>query len=256
MVVFHISGEARRVLRVTDAASPSATANRRQPQGLRVNDVVLSSDGSRLVMISGERKIHVLDVLAMRIFPDGDAAPTDPMAAATSGLDSAAAGGTDVPGDPAVSTAVAELVVTEVHAVTSVTLSRCGRYLLSRLSSQAIHLHDLGDTPLVRCNAAARGQPAARAADSWVAPLCTFSARPGAESQGRYVLRPCFGGTCEELVASGGEDGLVYLWSRVTGVLLSALPGHAGSVNAVAWCPATPHLFASASDDSTVRLWV
>ncbi len=32
--------------------------------------------------------------------------------------------------------------------------------------------------------------------------------------------------------------------------------GHGGVVSSVAFCPAHPHLLASASDDHSVRLWV
>jgi WD40 repeat protein len=47
----------------------------------------------------------------------------------------------------------------------------------------------------------------------------------------------------------------VYIWHVRTGELLHVLPGHSGSVNAVAWNHANPYLFASASDDRTVRVW-
>lgn len=74
--------------------------------------------------------------------------------------------------------------------------------------------------------------------------------------QGQYVLQSCFGGALQNYVLSGSEDGQIYIWHRDTGSLVHRLPGHgAGSVNAVCWNNRHPGMFASASDDRTVRVW-
>ncbi|KAF8350519.1 WD40 repeat-like protein [Amanita rubescens] len=74
------------------------------------------------------------------------------------------------------------------------------------------------------------------------------------QSQDKHVIRSCFGGVDGCFIVSG--NGKVYVWHRDTGALLEALPGHGeGSVNSVAWNPRHERMFASCSDDNTIRIW-
>lgn len=118
-------------------------------------------------------------------------------------------------------------VLTRV-AVTSLCLSRDGRHALVNTMGNEIHLWDLAQPSIVR--------------------------RFAGHKQGRFVIRAAFGGADESYVVSGSEDSQVYIWHRHSGSLLEVLPGHSGAVNAVCWSPVTC-IFASASDDHTVRVW-
>jgi WD repeat-containing protein 26 len=101
------------------------------------------------------------------------------------------------------------------------------------------------------------------------------------QRQGQHIIRSCFGGVDGNFVVSGSEgtrsscssfsihahncsphvinasqDGNVYVWHRDRAILLDVLTGHGnGSVNSVAWNPRNTQMFASCSDDCTIRLW-
>ena len=72
------------------------------------------------------------------------------------------------------------------------------------------------------------------------------------QKQGRFVIRSTFGGFSQNLIMSGSEDGIVYVWNRDTGTLIEKLPGHDGCVNCVSW--GSDGRWASASDDKTVKM--
>lgn len=57
-----------------------------------------------------------------------------------------------------------------------------------------------------------------------------------------------------ELLASGGDDGVVRLWDRRTGQAAGRLLGHAGPIRALAFTPDGTRLV-SASLDRSLRLW-
>ncbi|KAH8826929.1 WD40-repeat-containing domain protein [Flagelloscypha sp. PMI_526] len=74
--------------------------------------------------------------------------------------------------------------------------------------------------------------------------------------QGENIIRGCFGGLNDNFVASGSEDGNVFIWHWKTESLIEVLPGHgSGSVNVVSWNPQNERMFATCSDDHTIRIW-
>ena len=57
-----------------------------------------------------------------------------------------------------------------------------------------------------------------------------------------------------DYVASGGEDGHIYIWHMRHERLLRALPAHKEPVNSVAWHPTRPCV-AACSDDFSLTVW-
>ncbi|WVN90744.1 uncharacterized protein L203_105987 [Cryptococcus depauperatus CBS 7841] len=74
--------------------------------------------------------------------------------------------------------------------------------------------------------------------------------------QNNFLIRSCFGSIKDQYVLSGSEDGHVYVWRGISSYPTEVLSGHSNVVNAVAWNPiASRKIFASCSDDNTVRIW-
>ncbi|RKF56573.1 WD repeat-containing protein 26 [Golovinomyces cichoracearum] len=76
------------------------------------------------------------------------------------------------------------------------------------------------------------------------------------EEGGNYVIRSSFGGANECFVVVGSEEGYVYIWHKESGQLIEKIEGHMkGCCSAVSWNPVDPCMFATAGDDSKVRIW-
>eukprot|EP01134_Creolimax_fragrantissima_P001283 CFRG1283T1 len=123
----------------------------------------------------------------------------------------------------------AEEQIQESDSITSLCVSADSKHVLVNLSSQEIHLWHILEKRLVT--------------------------KYYGQKQGKFVIRSCFGGFNDAFVVSGSEDYKIYLWNRKNALLLDVMSGHTGTVNSVCWSPTNPSVFASCSDDKTVRLW-
>ncbi|AET37297.1 glucose-induced degradation complex subunit GID7 Ecym_1039 [Eremothecium cymbalariae DBVPG len=89
------------------------------------------------------------------------------------------------------------------------------------------------------------------------------------QRQVAYIIRSCFG-YGDSLVASGSEDGKIYIWDRYFGNIIGVLSGHTLGrpdisrnrnipmnkiCNVVTWNPVNTRLFASGGDDGLVKIW-
>ncbi|KAM0949392.1 putative transcription factor WD40-like family [Dioscorea sansibarensis] len=124
-----------------------------------------------------------------------------------------------------------EKVIPEEHSITSLSLSRDGKFMIVNLNSEEIHLWSVYGTS-------------------------NTPNRYRGHKQGKYVIRSCFGGSDCLFLASGSEDSKIYVWQRHNEEPIQVLSGHLMTVNCVSWNPSKPHMLASASDDCTIRIWM
>ncbi|KAI9590859.1 WD40-repeat-containing domain protein [Syncephalis fuscata] len=74
----------------------------------------------------------------------------------------------------------------------------------------------------------------------------------GHQNTSRNFIRASF--AHHSLIVGGSEDGIVYLWDQETCEVLQRLRGHTGIVYTAKWSH-NQGLFATASDDRTLRTW-
>ncbi|KAI9014672.1 WD40-repeat-containing domain protein [Gaertneriomyces semiglobifer] len=111
--------------------------------------------------------------------------------------------------------------------VTSVDLSSNGSLLLSSSKDNSNRLWDI----------------------RMVRPIRKFK---GHQNTSKNFVKAGFAG--DALVVGGSEDGIVYVWDATKGDILQKLRGHRDIVYSAAWNP-RQSLFASCSDDRTVKTW-
>lgn len=88
------------------------------------------------------------------------------------------------------------------------------------------------------------------------------------QRQLQFIIRSCFGYD-NKLIASGSEDGKIYIWDRFHGNIIGVINGHitdrplalnavntfGRNCNIVAWNPANKDMFASGGDDGSIKIW-
>ncbi|KAJ2221826.1 hypothetical protein H4R99_004828 [Coemansia sp. RSA 1722] len=116
----------------------------------------------------------------------------------------------------------------EPTAIMSLALSSDSKYCLTELRNGSLHMWDLETRTRVR----------------------DFSGH----IQGSYVIRCTFAGLEDRFVATGSEDGTLFVWNRKTGRLLERLKSHTKSINGCAWSDQAAAL-ATAADDKTICIW-
>ncbi|TFK30111.1 WD repeat-containing protein [Coprinopsis marcescibilis] len=201
------------------------------PMNIRVTGLCVTPDGTRLVAVGMENVFT----------PSGNASdgpqsrgvPPDAAAAGIANIDAA---------PPGSSKGGHKMVVYDMNTkeqiwtirldgeLTSLKVSQNSQYALINHAPEVIYLYDIQN---------------GRLANKYVG-----------QQQGHHIIKSCFGGANGTFIVSGSEDGNVYVWHRDSSTLLEILPGHGtGSVNSVAWHPRNDRLFASCSDDHSIRIW-
>eukprot|EP00039_Didymoeca_costata_P006191 m.88168 g.88168 ORF g.88168 m.88168 type:complete len:548 (+) comp13149_c0_seq4:207-1850(+) len=122
-----------------------------------------------------------------------------------------------------------ELKFKETETIFTLTLSKDGNYVLLATGRHELHLWDIQSCQII-------------------------SKYSGYQHSG-YALHSSLGGASEAYVASGSDDGSIYLWHRWNSCLVATLQGHTGVVNCVSWCPQNTSIFASCGDDKCIYIW-
>lgn len=129
--------------------------------------------------------------------------------------------------------------------VTGVALAPDGGRLLASWSSH--HIFEFAV-----CNGLSSAQLATQGCD-W----CHFLGEFGGHSNRRTIKEVAYLGTRGELVASGSEDGRLFIWSSRTKALVClGEDGDSRAINTLAQHPARDLCLATGGIDSTVKLWV
>ena len=70
-----------------------------------------------------------------------------------------------------------------------------------------------------------------------------------------YVLKSIFCGAMDAYVASGNEHGIIHVWRRCNGKLVTKFHAHFGPINCIVKSPSNSALIISIGDDKMVRMW-
>ena len=120
-------------------------------------------------------------------------------------------------------------VVKEDHPIVSFSVSKDDQYVCVNVQGQGLHVWDVAHCMLLR---------------KYVGVVQSYN-----------HIYSTFGGFHSQFLASGSEDGKIYLYHFKRDRPISVLSGHSRCVSAVAWNPVYHHILVSVSDDCTVRVW-
>ncbi|CAH8585136.1 unnamed protein product [Dicrocoelium dendriticum] len=119
----------------------------------------------------------------------------------------------------------------ETHAVQSISMSRSGQRALITIHKMGLHL--------------------------WDVESCAIIQRFVGYKQEMFRLHSTFGGTNEQFVATGSENGRIHIWHVNGGnhSIHSASNGSRDAITCVHWNPMLPTMLASVSDGGEVCIW-
>jgi len=120
-------------------------------------------------------------------------------------------------------------ILEEKHPIISFVVDREDRRIAVNVKKQGIHLWDLPSRSLLRVFLGV--------------------------TQRNMTIYSSFSSPNTEFLASGSEDGKVYIYHVDKDQPVAILNGHSRCVNCVTWNEKYPELLVSVSDDKSIRLW-